>query len=339
MVELPEVLANYEIGEVREVVVAGGTAGKCWRVSSATGRHFFRCRGLRTSSRQAMAFDHGLRRHLLARGVPTAAPITTKSGETWVLAHGRAFELYPFVEGRQFGYSRDELIATARALARFHQAAADYPARGCYNPIPAQFAIAAPDVGGSERMDDPELMAAAFEQFARGEPELTYTVAEARRLATAYDASVYDALPRWLIHGDYHPGNLLYSDSGQMAGIFDLDWACEHTRSRDLADGVLYFATRREEFDGSSIQSMTEAVEPDMDGALLFLRTYRELSPLADDEVRAIPLALRARWLAERLEGSAKVPPERRAWFISRDLEVPLQWLEAHGEELVGALL
>jgi Ser/Thr protein kinase RdoA (MazF antagonist) len=339
MVEARDVLAHYEIGEIHEVQVAGGTAGKCWRVSSGTGRYFLRCRGARTSSRQAVEFDHGFRRHLLGRGVPTAAPIATRSDETWVLSDGRAFELYPFVDGRAFAGSRAELIETARALAHFHQAAADYPARGSYNPIPRQFAIAAPDVEGSERMDDPEVMAAAFARLARDEPALGCAVEQARRLCCTYGASVYCKLPRWLIHGDYHPGNLLYSESGKMAGIFDLDWACEHTRSRDLADGVYYFAGRREEFDNSRIESMTEAVEPDMDNAMLFLRAYGEAARLEPEEVRAIPLALRARWLAERLEGSAKVEPEQRVWFITRDLERPLEWLDAHGEELVRSLL
>jgi Ser/Thr protein kinase RdoA (MazF antagonist) len=340
MAEVREVLANYEIGEIHEVQVAGGTAGKCWRVITATGCYFLRCRGTRTSSREAMEFDHGLRMHLLARGVPTAEPMAARSGETWVLADGRAFELYPFVEGRAFGGSRAELVDTAQALARFHQAAAGYSARGSYDPIPTQFANAAPEVGGSERMDDPEVMLAVFEHLARRDPGLGCAVEQARRLAQAYDEPVYGALPRWLIHGDYHPGNLLYSDSGRVAGIFDLDWACEHTRSRDLADGVYYFAGQRaDRFDDSSIESMTEAVEPDFDMALLFVRTYRELAPLEPVEVRAIPLALRARWLAERLEGSAKVPLERGTWFITRELECPLKWLDARGEELVRSLL
>ena len=99
MLEPEAVLTSYDIGEVNEVDVAGGTAGKCWSVATTTGRYFLRCRGLRTSSRQAVEFDHGFRRHLLAGGVPTAAPIATRSGETWVLTDGGAFELYHFVRG------------------------------------------------------------------------------------------------------------------------------------------------------------------------------------------------------------------------------------------------
>jgi len=339
MNEVQDALANYDIGEVREVQVAGGTAGKCWHVIAATGNYFLRCRGTRTSSREAMQFDHGLRKHLVAGGVPTAEPIAATSGETWALWDGRAFELYRFVAGRAFGETQAELADTARALARFHLVAASYPARGSYSPILAQFANAAPGVGGSERMDDPEVMLAAYDHLAGQYPGLEGAVEQARRLASAYEAGVYDALPRWLIHGDYHPGNLLYSDSGEVAGIFDLDWACEHTRSRDLADGIYYFGGRRAApFDNASIWSMTDAVEPVFGTATVFVDAYSELAPLSASEVRAIPLALRARWLAERLEGSAKVSPQQRTWFIMRDLERPLEWLDRQGEELIRRL-
>lgn len=338
--DLSEVLAAYAVGEVRAVASAGGTAGKCWRVVAATGEYFLRHRGARTSSREALEFDHALRRHLVARGVPTAEPRKTTSGETWVYAGSRAFELYPFVKGRPFAGRPAELIATAKALAHFHQVTAGFPARGSYHPIPTQFALAAPEVGGSARMDDPELVLAAFEGLARRDPAMGSAAELARRLVRDYPASMYDALPRWLIHGDYHPGNLLYSPSGRVAGIFDLDWACEHTRSHDLADGVYFFCSQRpDRLDGGSIESLSEAAEPDFERAVCFLRTYAEALPLTPAEVRAIPLALRARWLAARLEGSAKVPPERQTWFITRGLEIPLRWVDARSEDLVRAVL
>jgi Ser/Thr protein kinase RdoA (MazF antagonist) len=287
-----------------------------------------------------MEFDHGLRRHLLASGVATAEPVAAASGKTWVMAGGRAFELYPFVNGRPFRPGHAELARTARALARFHIVAAEFPARGSYTPIPSQFANAVPEAGGSQRMDDPKVMLAAYEHLARRHAGLDSVVSQAERLAREYDVSIYQALPCWLIHGDYHPGNLVYSSAGQVVGVFDLDWACEHTRSRDVADGIYYFGGRRAEpFDGASIWSMTEGVEPDLETALLFARAYAEVAPLQAEEVRAIPLALRARLLAERLEGLAKVSPEERVRFITRDLDRPLEWLAQKGEELICSLL
>ncbi len=337
--EAHDILSHYPIGNVAEVAPAGGTAGKCWRVTAAAGRYFLRRRGPRTSAPEALAFDHGLRRHLLASGVPTAAPLTAASGETWVARDGSAYELYPFVEGRAFRGGEAELAETARALARFHQAAAGCPARGRFSPVSVQFAIAAPEVGGTERVDDPALIAAAFGRIAEADPTFAPARDAAAAVVRSYDETRYRSLPQWLIHGDYHPGNLLYTDDGRMAGIFDLDWACEQTRCRDLADLLYFFAGRRARpLDAGRIESLTDAVALDLETARSLLRSYHEVLPLTTEEVHAVPLAIQARWLAIRLEGSAKVPPAQRPWFVTRDLEVPLRWLEEHGKALTTIL-
>jgi Ser/Thr protein kinase RdoA (MazF antagonist) len=334
-----DVLSHYRIGDIAEIAPAGGTAGKCWHVRAGGGRYFLRRRGPRTSAPEALAFDHGLRRHLVACDVPAAAPLVAASGETWVPLDGGVYELYLFVEGRAFRGGEAELAETARALARFHQAAATYPGRGRFSPVSKQFAVAAPEVGGTERVDAPALVAAALARMAETDPAFAPARAAAAALARECTDEAYRSLPRYLIHGDYHPGNLLYTDDGRIAGIFDLDWACEQTRCRDLADLLYFFAGRRARpLDASRIESLTEAVALDLDRARLLLRTYHQALPLTPEELRAVPPAIRARWLAMRLEGSAKVPPERRAWFVTRDIEVPLRWLEEHGEALTASL-
>jgi Ser/Thr protein kinase RdoA (MazF antagonist) len=338
--ETRQVLAHYPIGKVAEVAPAGGTAGKCWRVRAGGGRYFLRRRGPRTSAPEALVFDHGLRRHLVACDMPTAAPLPTAAGVTWVSLDGGAYELYPFVEGRAFRGGEAELAETARSLARFHQAAATYPGRGRFSPVPKQFAVAAPEVGGTERVDDPALVAAAFARMTEADPAFAPARDAAAALARECDDEAYQSLPRYLIHGDYHPGNLLYTEDGHIAGIFDLDWACEQTRCRDLADLLYFFAGRRERpLDASRIESLTEAVALDLDRARFLLRTYHDALPLTSEELRAVPPAIRARWLAMRLEGSAKVPLKQRAWFVTRDLEVPLRWLDQHDDELTAALM
>jgi hypothetical protein len=158
-----------------------------------------------------------------------------------VTLDGSAYELYPFVEGRAFRGGEAELAETARALARFHQAAAGYPARGRFSPVSVQFAIAAPEVGGTERVDDPALIAAAFARMAESRPAFAPGAAR-RRLARSGEES-YRSLPRWLIPRRLPPGNLLYTDDGHGIRHLRSDWACEQARCRDLAD-LLYFLPR-----------------------------------------------------------------------------------------------
>ena len=337
--EAREALTHYAVGSLLSLDPAGGTAGRCWRVGTTAGRFLLRRRGSRTSSPEAMSFDHGLRRHLVVQGVPTSAPVAAIGGETWVVTGVGAFELHPFVEGRAFAREARQLTETALALARFHRAASCYAGRGTFTPAPAQFAMAAPEVGGTARTDDPALIAAALRNRRERNPELAYAAEQAARLAREYPAELYAGLPRWLIHGDYHAGNLLYSETGTVIGVFDLDWACEDTRCRDLADLLYFFAGRRDgPVECGRIESLTAAAEIDLGMARSLLRSYQQVLPLAPEEVRAIPLAIRARWLAMRLEGSAKLPAERRDRFIGCALGVPLQWVERWGGELTRQL-
>lgn len=336
-----QVLKQYELGNRYRVLPAGGTAGKCWRVETDVGVYFLRRRGVRTSSQEALAFDHGLRRHLVAGGVPTAEAIPARSGDLWLRTDSGVFELYPFIQGLLFDQnSEPQLAQTGQALAQFHRVAATYDQRGQYNPAGRQFAVAVPEVGGSDRLDDPRLILAALQGIARkadSPDRLAGCLSQAQALSREYDQGVYDALPKWLIHGDYHPGNLLFPIlEGEVAGIFDLDWAVEHTRCRDLADGLYFFAARREaDLDGSDIESLTAAAQLDLGRCLIFLRAYMQIAPLEPEEIRAIPLALKARWLSARLEGMAKVPEEERIDFLLRDIEMPLRWLDENEEKLI----
>ena len=71
--ELTAVLSQYEIGSIRSLQSAGGTAGKTWKVETETGAFFLRLRGVRTSSEARLAFDHGLRDHLVAQSMADSA--------------------------------------------------------------------------------------------------------------------------------------------------------------------------------------------------------------------------------------------------------------------------
>ena len=90
---LQRVLNAYDVGTISDLAGAGGTAGKTWRVRAESGEYLLRLRGTRTSSPAQLAYDHGLRAHLVARGVPTTCAVPTREGAQWVRAEGRVYEL------------------------------------------------------------------------------------------------------------------------------------------------------------------------------------------------------------------------------------------------------
>ena len=98
---LADVLSHYDIGALRAAERRGGTAGAGnWRIETDRGAWLLRTRGARTSTPDAIAFDHALRRHLVSRGVPTAAPAARRDGQTFTRLDDRVFEVYPFIAGR-----------------------------------------------------------------------------------------------------------------------------------------------------------------------------------------------------------------------------------------------
>ena len=339
------VLDAYDIGQVDAITFAGGTAGGTWRVESGGGVYFLRRRGARTSSRARLEFDHGLRGHLVAQGLPTAAAVPTRDDRRWVRTDSGVYELYPFVSGRSFDPdSTAEVADAARTLARFHQIAKPYRTASVAPEPVAQYTALGFSDAVSDRMDDPALLlentvaVRALAPTDVGRAVVDRCVARAEAMRLAYAGPAYAALAGWIIHGDYTPANLLFSDEGRVVGVFDLDWAVPGARCRDVADGLYFFATRPRRIDSSDIWSLTDAAEFAPDRCVVFLRAHQEVSPLADCELDALPVAFAGRWLSIRLEGMAKVDPSDRFRFFAREIEEPLRWLDANWQGLRSRL-
>lgn len=339
------ILADYDIGEVQVVRRHGGTAGGgTWKVETDKGAWLVRARNVLTSSEDAVAFDHGLRRHLIRCGVPTAAPLTTREGGAFTCIEEKTYEVYPFIAGRVL--ERASLVSLADAagtLAMFHEAAATYPLA---KKAPSRTQYGRLGVNeSSDRMEDPRLLALIYARLA-AEPEaqrfgeaLEFCGGWLERLRTEFGPAAYDALPKALTHGDYTLANLLFDDEGQVVGVFDFDWARWAPRVRDVADGMYFIgAQRRSPLEAADIWSMTETADFDVERCVTWLSAYQEISPLSAAEVDAIPLAFAARWLSVRVEGTAKVPPDQRVLFCQRGITEPLRWLDEHWHEVRNAL-
>jgi Ser/Thr protein kinase RdoA (MazF antagonist) len=341
-----KVLSEYALGDLFSVSNAGGTAGRTWKVAAAGGEYLLRLRGVRTSSEERLKFDHGLREHLVARGVPTASAVRTKDGKRWVRRHGRIYELYPFITGRQFRMGNETEIANAaRALAAFHREAADYRPPLQRKEAVAQYITLGFSGEASDRIDDPHLQkmnmlyVRKLASTANGRKKVDWCIAKVEQSMRIYAGASYKSLTGWTIHGDYTPANLLFSEEGEVIGIFDLDWALPGSRCRDVADGLYFFASMPRRVDSSDIWSLTEAVDFDFGRCTIFLKAYQSVSPLSQREIESVPPAFAGRWFSIRLEGMAKVHRDERFKFFSRDVEKPLLWLDANWADLASRIV
>lgn len=336
-------LQAYDCGAVQEARYHAGTAARTWRVTTDRGSFLLRTRGSRTSTDELIAYDHALRRHLLAAGIPTAAPLATRNGQTCTRLGDKALELYAIVPGAPLTHAGTaEIAAAARALAAFHAASRDFALARALPPV-AQYRTLGIDTAAA-RMESPALLALIYDRLAAeaGSGIFADGLAVAqrwlKRLRRDFGDDVYNALPHTVTHGDFTLANLLFIN-GRVSGIFDFDWARWAPRIRDVADGLFFISgERRTPLVAADIWSLTEAAELSPARVLCWLESYQDVAPLEPRELDCLPLALAARWLSVRVEGMAKVPETERLRFALGNVAGPLDWLAAHWGEVRGAL-
>lgn len=348
--ELDAVLAHYAIGPlIAPPESGGGTANANMRLRTASGQWFLKRRNPKYAQRSFVAFDHRLMEHLAPFGLGTPLAVKTDRGERWLERERReisgeslstqhatrntppdveVYELFPYQPGGPHTrHSRAQLASAGRHLAAFHQAVQSFrPPPGKEWPR-----YQAP------RLIREGLQAIGTELKARLSPvDFAYLQAGVARLEREFPDARYHALPKWVVHGDYHPGNLKFLGE-EVCGIFDLDWATVQPRLLDLADGIFLFAGERaSDIDAADIVSLTQTWTPSVERARLFMEAYLEEGEagdsslrLSDEEQDVLGLLVRARWLYCRVAGMRKVSEERRVDYCVDGLLEPLRALDS----------
>lgn len=327
--EAVTVLRRWGIDSSPEDVAPGsGTANASAVIHAAGGKLMLRRRNPRYARISWVRFDHALLRHLAADGLPVPRGVEGTLGQAWLREGDGVYELFEFIEGDQHRRGNlDELCAAGEALARVHRSAMSFDP-----PVEKPW----------PRFHDPKDLPGWLEplaQEATGEDAvvLEQTLGLAQQLVERLPDEAYSGLPQTVVQGDYHPANLKFRD-GEVAGIFDWDWASRQPRMVDVADGLLFFCGERQTpLVAGDIWSLTEAFAIDLLRVERFLAAYQAVGGLSTQERRALPDLMRCRWLYCRADAARrKVDPERRVEFLTRDLMVPISGIDAIESKLRG---
>ena len=184
-----------------------------------------------------VAFAHAVQADLVAAGVPAVAPIAAVDGVTYIEQRGHIYELFPFVSGHRPDRSERTARSAGNMLAIIHQAVSpeDYPS--------------APVGPGYHRVRDVLRLERVLMNRLGTTPQRAQRTAElSRYLIRAYAdsgrrarAAGYDTSPDAVLHGDWHPGNLLMEEDA-IHGIIDFEAARVEPRVVDIANAALQFA-------------------------------------------------------------------------------------------------
>lgn len=284
--ELAMVLSHYDLGVIesaKEFRRGSRRAPKLLLETARGRRYLLKRRATGRDDPFKVAFAHALVAHLQAARFPCPALIGTRDHANSMLQlHGHVYEVFEFVEGERYDASLEATTDAGRTLARFHAAVEDFrsewtPPEGSYHDSPhVRYGLnAIPSVVNSH------------DSVVGHEQELLYLTQE---LHETYDRAAQNATagglvnwPSTIVHGDWHPGNMLYRRA-HVVSVLDFDAARHQPRIVDLASGMLQFSILRgaaspevwpEYFDESRMRR--------------FLAGYLEVEPLPVQQRRIIP--------------------------------------------------
>ena len=253
--ELAIVCSRYDIGQVRSVtpIKAGSRASPKALLTTSTGVFLLKRRAAPPSGTtpadwlHRVALSHQIVLHLAARDLPVPALLGTRDDHNSMLQlDEHVYELYRFVHGRAYDRTPDSARTAGRLLARCHSALREIhpswpPPRRSYH---AHARLPAVLRSLHTLLNDPALLVTATDLADRYD-----------RASAAANAAGLPLQPDQLIHGDWHPGNLLWtqpsppSPPSEVAAILDFDTVSLAPALTDAANGALQFALRRRPID------------------------------------------------------------------------------------------
>lgn len=239
--EVTEVLARFELGPIRRATEypAGSRKAPKLLLETDAGRFLLKRRAIARHPLPRIRFGQSLQRTLERYRFPVAGLVPLRGGDETLLVHeAHAYELFRFVEGSRFDRSDASCLRAGEAAARLHRILADHAAEGLE---PASF-HRSPTVITALR--------AAVDSIASVDHSTEPVEVEGlvRALAVAYaeasarvEAAGFADLRVVTVHGDFHPGNLLYSGD-RVVAVLDFDSARHEPRIVEVANGMLQFA-------------------------------------------------------------------------------------------------
>jgi len=151
--------------------------------------------------------------------------------------------MFEYIEGQRYDCSLEQTTRAGQALALYHRAVADFatewtPPAGSYHNAPNVRAglNAIPTVtSGHDSVCGHEAELLSLTQLMHEKYDWA---------AEGVNQSGFAAWPCAIIHGDWHPGNMLFSD-GVVRAVVDFDAARLAPPIIDIAYGMLQFSILR----------------------------------------------------------------------------------------------
>jgi Ser/Thr protein kinase RdoA (MazF antagonist) len=278
--ELVRVLSHYDVGVIVQIKPLSGGNRRAPKmvVVSEQGKFLLKRRPRGRDDLDRVAFAHAVQAHLAEQGFPVTRLLATRDGRHTILQlNNHIYELFEFVSGVRYDGSPEATTDAGRQLAKFHRRLNDFAHE--WKPLQASF--------HDSSTVRSHLKTIGSDRTARSGEKLHAT---AETLMVLYNESSirvnqlgFDSWAQQVIHGDWHPGNMLFSEH-KVAVVLDFDSIRLAPPVVDLANGMLQFSIV-----GGRPNPADWPDYFDRDKLIQFLDGYRAVIPLDADTLDALP--------------------------------------------------
>jgi len=239
--ELAIVLSHYDLGAIRSIreFVRGSRKAPKVAVDCERGRFLLKRRTTTPEGLKKIVFTHEIQLRLAGQNFPLPHLTGTRNeNNSMLVREPYVYELFEFIRGEGYDGSLDATYNAGKILALYHKLMNGFS--GSYTPPTGSYhgSKAIHQAVGNTVRKLPEEARPTKEVLAGAVKDLEGAYVEcAKRVNKA-------GLKEWgrqIVHGDWHPGNMLFRERHVVA-VIDYDSARQQQRVIDIANGSLQFS-------------------------------------------------------------------------------------------------
>ena len=235
--ELATVLSHYDIGVIHELkpLSAGSRRTPKMAVTAEKGKFLLKRRPKGKDDLYRVAFAHAVQVHLTGRDFPLARLLSTRDEENTILQlDNHIYEFFEFITGIRYDGTVEATVDVGMHLAKFHEYMADFahqpmPLRGIFHDA-TNVRRHLKTIGVKTASPDKKLLKVA---------EILMTIYNNSSVRT--NELGFDSWHEQVVHGDWHPGNMLF-EKAKLIAVIDFDSVKVAPPVTDLANGMLQFS-------------------------------------------------------------------------------------------------
>jgi Ser/Thr protein kinase RdoA (MazF antagonist) len=277
--ELVRVLSHYDIGVILQVKPLSG-GNKCapkMAIVSEQGKYLLKRRPKGKDDLDQVTFAHAVQSYLAGESFPVTSLLASRNENNTILQlNHHIYELFKFVRGTRYDGSPEATIDAGRKLAEFHRHLSHFAyesapgLKGCFHD------------SSTVRRHLKTLCSDRSNPNKRLRATAETLMALYNKSSVSVNGCGFDSWKQQVVHGDWHPGNMLFSKD-KLGAVLDFDSVRIAPPATDLANGMLQFSII-----GGRPNPSDWPDYFDQDKLVQFLSGYREVIKLNKEKLDSL---------------------------------------------------